>query len=64
MVLLHEEDLQFNLIISKDIDLAIMGSLSYRHNTGPLIEKNECEKDKEIEDMFENDESANTPCPL
>ena len=46
MVLLHEEDIHFNLIISKDSDFALIGSLSYRHNIGPLIEKKNLKKKK------------------
>ena len=38
MVLLHEDDLHFNLIISKDSDLAKMGSLS---NMGAFRDDNE-----------------------
>ena len=37
MVLLHEEDMHFNLVVSKDSDLAKLGSLSFRFNVGPLI---------------------------
>ena len=42
MVLLHDHDSHFNLIISKDSEL-IKGSLSYRFNVGPLITKHEDE---------------------
>ena len=40
MVVLHEDDVHFNLIISKNSDLAIKGSLSYRFNIGPTLTKN------------------------
>ena len=36
MTLLHENDVHFNLIISRDSDLVKLGSLSYRFNIGPL----------------------------
>ena len=37
MVLYHEDDCHFNLIISRDSDLALLGSLSYRFNIGPMV---------------------------
>ena len=38
MVLLHENDMHFNLIVSKNSELATLGSLSYRSNIGPLMD--------------------------
>ena len=56
MVLFHENDCHFNLIINKDSDLATMGSLSHRFKIGPKekgdknltnkMEENEQDKDK------------------
>ena len=40
MILLHEDDNHFNLVVSKNSNLATYGSLSYRHNIGPLDVKN------------------------
>ena len=37
MVLFHENDYHFNLVVNKDSDLASLGSLSYRYNFGPLL---------------------------
>ena len=37
MTLLHEDDVHFNLVINKNSDLALLGSLSYRFNIGPII---------------------------
>ena len=37
MVLLHEDELHYNLIVSKESDLAQLGSLSYRFNVGPIM---------------------------
>ena len=37
MVLLHEDELHYNLIVSKDSDLAKFGSLSCRFNVGPIL---------------------------
>ena len=55
IVLLHQEDCHFDLIISKDNDLATKGSLSYRSNIGPLLEVNDEEVgDKEEEDSLKN----------
>ena len=52
MVLLHEEDSHYNLIISKDSDLARLGSLSFRFNVGPMIK--ESEDISEVNDIDEN----------
>ena len=37
MVLFHENDLHFNLVVAKDSDLATMGSISYRQNIGAMV---------------------------
>ena len=50
MVVLHEEDSHFNLVIAGDSDLAMHGSLSYRFNIGPVVEK----ESKVSEDSFED----------
>ena len=51
LVLFHENDNHFNLVISKDSDLATLGSLSHRFKIGPKEpmddEKNEIEIEKE-----------------
>ena len=41
IVLLHENDTHFNLIIDKDNDLAKVGSLSFMTNMGPLMSTRE-----------------------
>ena len=51
MVLLHENDIHFNLVVSKNSVLATMGSLSYRNNIAPLVEKK-----KRVEIEAENKE--------
>lgn len=51
MVLLHEDDIHFNLFVPKTSNLATMGSLSYRHNIGPMMKKNLVD-----EDFDENEE--------
>ena len=38
LVLLHENDTHFNLVVSNQSDLAIYGSLSFRFNVGPIME--------------------------
>ena len=38
MVLFHENDAHFNLVVAKDSNLATMGSISYRQNIGPMME--------------------------
>ena len=37
LVLLHENDSHFNLVVSKESDLVKYGSLSYRFNVGPIM---------------------------
>ena len=50
MVLLHEHDTHFNLVVSKTSNLAMMGSLSYRFNIGPMMKRNAVsEESEEIE---------------
>ena len=39
MVLLHENDTHFNLIVSEDNDLVNEGSISFRTNIGPMDQK-------------------------
>ena len=39
MVLLHEDESHFNSIISKESDLAKLGSLSFKFNLGPILGK-------------------------
>ena len=48
MILFHEDDCHFNLIISRDSDLATLGSLSHRFKIGPkepVVIDNEEKKD-------------------
>ena len=49
MTLLHENDVHFNLVVSRDSDLVKLGSLSYRFNIGPLA--------KEKYNLYENSEN-------
>jgi hypothetical protein len=51
MVLLHEDESHFNLIVSKDSDLAKYGSLSFRFNVGPTLSDGKGGKD-----ILENEE--------
>ena len=55
MVLLHENDLHFNLVVAGDSDLATQGSLSYRFNIGPTVAQIE-EKVVDSEEEKEDDE--------
>ena len=58
MVLLHEKDNHFNLIISKDSDLAKFGSLSDRFKVGPTVdnekETNEVDDNKPLNKYLVN----------
>ena len=59
MVLLHTKDVHFDLVVSKDSNLATMGSLSYRHNIGPMLPKQSHEEKtggKDKHDDSEKDE--------
>ena len=54
MTLLHENDTHFNLIVNKNSDLAVLGSLSHRFKVGPL---DECvETNEEEDDLATNEE--------
>ena len=46
MTLLHYNDVHFNLIVSKDNDLATMGSLSHRFSVGALSKHYEAKNSK------------------
>ena len=45
LVLFHENDSHFNLVVAEDSELATVGSLSFRSNIGPLME-DKARKDK------------------
>ena len=49
LVLLHENDMHFNLIVSKKSDLAMLGSLSYRANIRPMIDIMDEDEDNSTE---------------
>ena len=51
IVLLHENDIHYNLIVSEQSELATLGSLSFRSNIGPLMEVNKenTNKNEELE---------------
>ena len=49
MILFHQNDCHFNLDISKNTDLAKLGSLSYRYNVGPMATRKK-EENKEVND--------------
>ena len=55
MIILHHEDVHFDLIVDADSDLATVGSLSYRHNIGPTTEKH-IETKKVNSEKFEDSE--------
>ena len=61
MVLLHENDSHFNLVISEESDLARFGSLSHRFGQDPVEEDNETYKDvtKEAENKQNDTEFSN-----
>ena len=52
MVLLHENDCHFNLIVSDESDLANLGSLSYRFNVGPTITIDDTIEDEDETELY------------
>ena len=56
MVLFHENDMHFNLIVSEKDDLVTMGSLSYRANIGPYMKNND--KDELIAEVQESNNES------
>ena len=54
MVLFHQDDCHFNLVVNEESDLALKGSISQRFNVGPFttIEDDiEAEDDKDVASM-------------
>ena len=43
MTLLHQNDIHCDLVIDKNSDLAVLGSLSHRFNVGPIMNEIEVE---------------------
>ena len=41
MVLFHENDCHFNLVVNKNSDLALLGNLSFRYTIGLILDYNE-----------------------
>ena len=56
MVLLHENDVHFNLVVPKDSNLVTMGPLSYRQNFAPInkVTVTEVGKEDEVEENAKN----------
>ena len=55
IVLLHENDVHFNLIVSENDELVKTGSLSFMTNFGPMLETKEPEKSKSYVEAVAND---------
>ena len=55
MVLLHQNDSHFDLVVSKDSELAKLGSLSYQTNIGPMRDSKE---DVEVNSINEKEFDA------
>ena len=56
MVLFHQNNSHFDLIVSENDELATVGSLSFRSNIGPLMNSEETEEKKEkVEEEKEKD---------
>jgi hypothetical protein len=50
LVLLHEDDIHFNLVVAKESDLVKYGSLSYRFNVGTIMDEIDEEKTSSKDD--------------
>ena len=67
MILFHEEEMHFNLVVKKNSKLATQGSLSFRHNIGPIMTNNVkketqsevCEKKDNTKEPEDNEEFDN-----
>ena len=59
LVMIHENDYHFNLVVDKNSELAKKGSLSYRFNIGPVMSNEEnIIKDNKKKDNGEKDDAA------
>ena len=63
MVIIHEDDLHFNLVVSINSDLATMGSLSYRFNIGPIVNKTNLDNDDKISSRTETEMNEESGMP-
>ena len=63
IVLLHEDESHFNLIISENDELAKTGSLSFMTNIGPLLETNKIEKSKSYAEAVMNGSNIEKESP-
>ena len=57
MILLHQEENHFDLVVSRNSNLETQGSLSYRHNIGPtiVVDDNEGKDDEDVTNTGEID---------
>ena len=55
MALLHENNTHFNLIVNKNSDLSVLGSLSHRFKVGPLDECVETNEEKKEDNEYVNE---------
>ena len=53
MVLFHQNDCHFNLVVSSKSDLATLGNLSHRFNIGPFLETKDSHDDNNIDKQTE-----------
>ena len=60
MVLIHENDSHFNLVVAEDSELATIGSLSLRSNIGPMVKATEKEEVGKINEDIENTDLSDT----
>ena len=67
MILIHKDEMHFNLVVKKNSKLATQGSLSFRHNIGPIMTNNVkketqsevCEKKDNTKEPEDNEEFDN-----
>ena len=59
MVLLHEDECHFNLVVNEESDLALRRSLSRRLNVGPLLKESEdVVDDNKTGDVYEENDKS------
>ena len=64
MVLFHENDSHFNLVVDKNDDLATLGSLSVRLNVNPIVNSDEKHEDVEIKKNYQVSDHKNCKVEL
>ena len=54
MVLFHQDDCHFNLVVNKESDLALKGSISHRFDVGPFVTMDDVVEDEAEKEHDDN----------